>query len=188
MINSLAPLYFGIIMGICLLSILILTILIILSFRKNYKIKQMYTNVWNQLENIINLRKLKDSTTLKISEDKAYDFYLESRTHIYYIKVVPNFKNDEICVNNKTKWQIIRNMTNANLFVENIDGLMNLDISYPTKKIIRKLYIIYPNANVLLKYINECEIVFIYPDTDVYGCNVITYQNLIEHPECIEGK
>jgi hypothetical protein len=43
----------------------------------------------------------------------------------------------------------------------------------------KKLYIVYPNARSLLKYINECEMVFIKPNTDIiikkspYAVNLI---------------
>ena len=41
-----------------------------------------------------------------------------------------------------------------------------------------KMYIVYPNARSLLMYINECEMKFVNPNTDVYGTNVVTYQEL----------
>ena len=59
---------------------------------------------------------------------------------------------------------------------------MELD---PTKAY-KKLYVIYPNARTLLKYINECEMIFINPNTDVYGTNIITYAELKEKTNLIE--
>ena len=38
-----------------------------------------------------------------------------------------------------------------------------------------KMYIIYPNARSLLMYINECEMKFVNPKTDVYGTRVVTF-------------
>ena len=68
-------------------------------------------------------------------------------------------------------------------FVPNVDKLMRLDLEDPKS---RKLYIIYPNATSLLKYINECEMVFVRPETDVYGTNVISYAGLKEKPELFD--
>ncbi len=41
-----------------------------------------------------------------------------------------------------------------------------------------KMYIVYPNARSLLMYINECEMKFVNPNTDVYGTRVVTFQEL----------
>ena len=38
----------------------------------------------------------------------------------------------------------------------------------------------------LLKVINECEMVFVYPDTDVYGAQVISYKKLEENLDLLE--
>ena len=45
---------------------------------------------------------------------------------------------------------------------------------------IKKIYIIYPNSRSLLKYVNECEMEFVTPETDIYGTQVITYLALNE--------
>ena len=46
-------------------------------------------------------------------------------------------------------------------------------------KEIHKLFIVYPNARQLMRAVNECEYEFIYPETDVFGVNVITYNTLL---------
>ena len=176
-----------------ILALVVIFFLVVLgitnSVLSNVKYKNMINSTELALKQLIEDRKLTESATLKLALKKEYDFYFESRTHIYYIKVVPNFKNYEISVNNKTRWQIIDRKNDGKLkYVENISELMNYNITFASKKIVKKLYIIYPNAISLVKYINECELAFIYPDTDVYGCNIITYQNLKEHPEIIEAK
>ena len=48
-----------------------------------------------------------------------------------------------------------------------------------------KIFLIYPNARSLLRYINECEMEFVYPQTDVYGARIITYKALNEHHELL---
>ena len=70
-------------------------------------------------------------------------------------------------------------------FVEDIEPLMRLELENSIKKE-HKLFIIYPNVTALLKVINECEMAFVYPDTDVYGAQVIPYKRLIEDTELIE--
>ena len=41
-----------------------------------------------------------------------------------------------------------------------------------------KLYVIYPNSKNLVKVINECEMVFIKPNVDIYGSRVNNYSDL----------
>lgn len=123
----------------------------------------------------------------KHQEALAYDYTLETNNYIYYIKVVPNFNNDEICVNNSVKWQTRRSYKDEHVrFVSNIDLLMRLDLENKNNKKARKLYIIYPNAKSLLKYINECELEFVHYNTDVYGAKIITYLDLKDHINLIE--
>lgn len=126
-------------------------------------------------------------TEYKIEHVKkdAYDFYYEDPKNIYYIKIVNNPLNKEICVNNAIKWQLrTQGSVDEMNFVEGIDGLMRMDLKRNSKRQF-KLYIVYPTARALLKVINECEMVFIYPDTDVYGTRIITYVTLREKPELI---
>lgn len=133
--------------------------------------------------------KKKNITDFKMEYVKksTHDFYFENEKHIYYIKVIYNFSNQEICINNAIKWQLRKlgevkqNMT----FVEDIEPLMRLELENSIKKE-HKLFIIYPNVTALLKVINECEMAFVYPDTDVYGAQVIPYKKLIEDTELIE--
>ena len=49
---------------------------------------------------------------------------------------------------------------------------------YPSDTV--KLYVIYPESKRLMKVINECEMVFIKPDVDIYGSRVINYLTMKE--------
>lgn len=71
------------------------------------------------------------------------------------------------------------------ILVEGVEPLMRLDLANTQKKE-HKLFIIYPNVTALLKVINECEMVFVYPDTDVYGAQVISYKKLEENLDLLE--
>ncbi|MBR6071755.1 MAG: hypothetical protein IKP77_02845 [Acholeplasmatales bacterium] len=117
---------------------------------------------------------------------REYDYLFETYNYTYYIKIVPNFNNQEITVNNSVKWQLRKSFNDESLrFVEGIEPLMRMDINQTSKKI-KKLYIVYPNARSLLKYINECEMEFVHADTDVYGTNIITYVNLNENRDLLD--
>ncbi len=125
--------------------------------------------------------------TLQYLKKADYDVYFESEKSIYYVKVILNPSSQEICINNAVQWQV-RKLNDPNghiVFVEKIESLMRLDLKNKEKKE-HKLFIIYPNTRALLKVINECEMVFVYPDTDVYGASVVTYHNLAENLDLLD--
>lgn len=125
--------------------------------------------------------------TLEYVKKDTHDFYFEDEQSIYYVKVIYNLSNQEICINNAIKWQLkkLGEPNQKHLFVDEVEPLMRLDLSHPSKKE-HKLFIVYPDATALLKVINECEMEFVYPDTDVYGAHVIPYNKLIENLNLLE--
>ena len=173
-----------IICAICSIVFMILT----LSKRKN---AVMQADILATLEAI---RVLEPDTTSyeviehsKHNEATAYDYILRTANYDYYIKVVPNFNNDEICVNNSVKWQTRKSYKDEHQrFVRDIDLLMRLDLKPVDGRKPKKLYIIYPDARSLLKFINECEMEFVHYHTDIYGARIITYNDLKEHINLIE--
>ena len=110
-----------------------------------------------------------------------YDFILDTPNFKYFIKVIPNFASYEITINNSIKWQIRRSYTDESLnFANGVEEFMRYDIPNQAGKTTKKIYIIYPNSRSLLKYVNECEMEFVTPETDIYGTQVITYLALNE--------
>ena len=164
------------------LALVLIIGLIILSVAiSKHKTKKMYDDVNNLLLSIAKENSNNKVTKIspKSDEYSKYEFTLETTNYFYYIKVVDNRKNSEICVNNSVKWQLRKTIMDESMnFVSGIEGLMRMDPSIVNDKPTKKLYIIYPNARSLLKYINECEMEFVHPHTDVYGSNVILFLEL----------
>lgn len=118
---------------------------------------------------------------LELVKNKPFDILFETRGNIYLVKMISNYSNNEICINSALKWQIRANaMDNSMRMLEGIEGLMTMKAK-DIKKKIRKVFVVYPNAHSLLKYINECEMIFVEPETDVYGATVVTYNKLLEN-------
>ena len=63
-------------------------------------------------------------------------------------------------------------------FVPRVDKLARFDPPYEGGLTIRRMYIIYPLAKSILRYINDCEMEFIHFDTDINGANIVTYLEL----------
>ncbi len=169
-----------------LLIIIFLSIILILFYNifKKWSYKKMMNDCEKLFESFINPTEINEYKLYKPQSKEAFDYVFYTPKYNFYIQIVPNFGSHEICINNSIKWQIRKSFNDTSMnFVPNIDKLMRLDIDDPKAK---KIYIIYPNATSLLKYINECEMIFVRPETDVYGTNVIPYLALKEKPELIK--
>ena len=112
---------------------------------------------------------------LQKSASNIYDIDLKIKNQLYLIKFlnVPNYS--EIQINNKTTWEIKYGAGNIPGKVQphkryaNIASFMNLECRNNEIKVV----IIIPDAKKITKYINECEIVFVNHQTNVYGTKVI---------------
>lgn len=172
--------------------VLIIFFFVFLSALNKKRIKTMFSNVEKILKNVVEIDP-ENSELKKIQyENKKapklpYDYILKTKDYLYYIKIVDNNGGHEICVNNSVKWQIRRSFNDESMhFVPEIEELMRMELPREDEnRTPRKLYIIYPNARSLLRYINECEMEFIHPNTDVYGTNIITYNDLKENIDFI---
>lgn len=183
-----------IVIGIILI-IFITSMIILANVLKSKREKKMYKDIEEILDKIIAINPDEFSYT-RVEKPKKksevcqmpFDYILETKKYRYHIKLIPNLDNQEICVNNSVKWQLRKSFNDESLrFVENVEHLMRLDLpNTANNKANKKLYIIYPSARSLLKYINECEMEFVHPHTDVYGTNIITYVALKEHQDLIK--
>ncbi|MBQ7642172.1 MAG: hypothetical protein IJS83_06850 [Acholeplasmatales bacterium] len=195
MFTIIPPFVYIIIGVIAFIFVLLIALIILLNILNRRRIKNMFTNVYNLLNQIVNLDKDNSELNrieydLKKNQKPPYDFVLKTEGYIYYIKVVDNHSGYEICVNNSVKWQIRKTFADESMnFVSDIEELMRMELPREdSTRIPKKLYIIYPGARSLLRYINECEMEFIHPTTDVYGTNIITYNDLKENIDFIPRK
>lgn len=135
-------------------------------------------NIEGLLQEILDEHKSQANKFIKSKKNECYDYYLETLTDIYYIKVLYNFNNYEISINSRYKWQYKTDITDEKLrFVEGITEFVNFH-SKELKKKVTKLCLIYPNSSSLLYYINESDIAFVRPEEALYGINFITYERL----------
>ena len=159
--------------GYVLIAICVLTIgyIALCLFNK----KKAYTNLHNKLIEISN-----DVTIVK--KNKAYDFKMNYNGKLFLIKLIYNPSCDEICINAKHYWQQNHGVVSSRKKGEQMKGVYDLiflnleENNFPLDTV--KLYIIYPNSKNLVKVINECEMVFIKPNVDIYGSRVNNYSDL----------
>lgn len=153
--------------------VLVITLLIVIKIVKK---RNAYKNVRSILLQIAGFE------NVKLSNNKAFDYEMNYNDKIYLVKLIYNPKEYEINVNSKNYWQINKGIVSSRKTGEKLEGVYDL-INFNVKencyegKVV-KLYVIYPNSKSLLKVINECEMEFIKPKTDIYGCKITTYYNI----------
>ena len=168
---------------IAVLIVLMIVLIVLYNVYTKQRKAKMYKDVYDTL-NSLKIKSRENEFEIKKSNDKSYDYIFKTPNNVFYIKIIPNFSNYEICINNSVKWQIRKSFGDDSLnFVEGVEDLMRMEFSERNAK---KLYVVYPNAKALLKYINECEMVFVKPETDVYGASVVSYQAIKEIPNLLE--
>ena len=124
------------------------------------------------------------SNDVKKTKNKAFDYEMRHNNRTFLIKVIYNPSSDEICINAKHYWQKNHGVVSSRKKGDQMKGVYDLifyDLEangYPSDTV--KLYVIYPESKRLMKVINECEMVFIKPDVDIYGSRVINYLTMKE--------
>lgn len=167
--------------------IIFLTIIVYLVVNKYLHKRKMTSDVMELLKMIAIENKISNYKLILVTK-AAYDIYFETITHSYYIKLIKNFNNAEISVNNPYMWQIRETLEEKKIkFVEGIYEFVNFKPE-ESKKQVTKIALVYPNARALMRYINECELNFIYPDTIVNDCYIMTYEAVASNHDLIDGR
>ena len=108
-----------------------------------------------------------------------YDYVVTTNQTRTYIMVVPNYSAGELFLSSSTKWSIKKNYEDyKSKFVPRVDKLARFDPPFEKDMTIRRMYIIYPEAKSILRYINDCEMEFIHSDSDINGASIVTYLEL----------
>lgn len=121
------------------------------------------------------------------AHDNRYDFTIENEQFIMYCAICKIPENSSVTINSKNTWCLRfgggkrqgRNYPNKR-FLNELKPFLNFN---PTKKGEREVYrlvIFHPSTEVILRYMNESEIMEIKPDNVSYGFKAISYSNLFK--------
>lgn len=156
------------------LTLIVITVVIILKVKKN----KGYNNIYNTLVEIAG------EDNVSIVKSKAFDFEMNYNNKTFLIKMIYNPCSHEININARDYWQINRGVVSSRKSGEQMKNVYDLiefkldDEKY--KKNTIKLYVVYPDSRSLMKVINECEMQFVKPKTDIYGTKMTKYSKLKE--------
>lgn len=160
---------------IIIFTLLLIIVIIIFIIIKN-KIKKIKNNSFKEILSIF-----KDYKYEKVKDD-IFKFININNNKIFYLKLIYNFSNKEIVLNNRVMWEIknpLNNENNKYIFLKNIEFFMNLEG--------KKIAIIIPNSCQILKYVNENEVVFVRYNTNCYDTRVMILNDLIKYQDEIKN-
>lgn len=110
------------------------------------------------------------------SNNKLYNYNLKVNNKTYLLKLVNLPSHSEVQINNFNTWEVKYGAGDTPGKPQPYKRYLNElrpFLSYQTKDNEQRLIILTPKAKKIVKYINECEIVFVKSETGVYGSKVI---------------
>ena len=117
--------------------------------------------------------------TFEKSSNPLYQYDLNINDNNFVLKIVsiPSFA--EVQINNKVTWEIkygagktVGKAQPNKKYLTGIAGFMN----YQNQKV-TKVVVLIPESKQTVMYINECEIEFVTPKTNVYGVRIINWND-----------
>lgn len=113
---------------------------------------------------------------LESSKNRLFNLELSINDTNYLIKIINIPNNAEVQINNVTTWEVKYGAGNHpgkaqpnRKYLSGISGFMNYKPAPHEKRIV----VLTPVSKKIVMYINESEIVFVTPTTNVYGVNII---------------
>ena len=114
--------------------------------------------------------------TLVKEKNKPYDYTLEINNNKYLLKLVSIPEHALLQINNKNTWEVKygagEQIGKAQPYSKYLSTIQDFMKYKPNDDEI-KVAIIIPKAKEIVMYINECEIEFVTPNTNVYGTRII---------------
>ena len=160
--------------AICLIVCLILTLII-----NKLKEKVLY----EEIETFCNQKGLKFTKP----QENRYDFSIENDSFIMYCAICKVPSNSSVTINSKSTWCLRfgggkrqgRNYPNKR-YLNELKPFLNFNPSKKGDKVIYRLVIFHPSTEIILRYMNESEIMEIKPDNVSYGFKAISYSNFFK--------
>lgn len=124
----------------------------------------------------------KNNMIFSIASKGEHDYIIEDENKVVYIKklIIPH--NSSVTINARNTWclrwggkRMGRSYPNKRYINELIPYLM---ADFASEKKIFKMVIIYPNTEVILKYLNESELATVNPMDNNYGMQVLRFSDI----------
>ena len=123
----------------------------------------------------------------KKGNNNRYDFSIENEKFIMYCAICKVPGNSSVTINNKSTWCLRfgggkrqgRNYPNKR-YLNELIPFLNFNPSKKDNIEVYRVVIFYPSTEIILRYMNESEIMEIKPDNVSYGFKAISYSNFFK--------
>lgn len=160
--------------AVIIVVLIIIGLFIYNSYSGKIKKKKLINKIINYFKNANIEHKL------EINNNDIFDIDLIINEKHYLIKIVIIPAYSEIQINNKSTWEVKYGAGNTPGKVQPHKRYLNEIVNFQNNDFngAKKVVIFSPKPKKIVKYINECEIVFVNSKTDVYGTNIISENQL----------
>ncbi len=160
--------------GIIALGVVAFIIFTIINNKNNNKI------IEEHLKEIAKKHNMK----LSLGNKEDHDYLIENMDVALYIKKAMIPSNSSVTINARSTWclrwggkRLGRSYPNMRYMNELIPYLVR---DYQSEKKVVKIVLIYPNTEVILKYLNESELAIVSPLDNNYGTKVVRFLDFEE--------
>lgn len=120
------------------------------------------------------------------ANDNRYDCVIEDENFIMYCAICKIPSNSSVTINSKNTWCLRfggkrqgRNYPNMR-YLNELKPFLNFNPSKKGPKEVYRVVVFHPGTEIILRYMNESEIMEIKPDNVSYGFKAITYSNFFK--------
>ena len=114
--------------------------------------------------------------------DKRYDYIIETEKEKIFIKLAIIPSNSSVTVNSKNTWCLRfgggtrsgRNYPNQE-YMNDLKPFLNAN--FKCEKVVRRVVILYPTTEHILKYVNESDIIELKETDLAYGVQIVRYEH-----------
>ncbi len=114
-------------------------------------------------------RKYNCDCTLIKEKTCGTNFILKVEQKKYFIKILYTKKNCDLQINNKDTFMMYIKATSDSMKTKKINNLTSF-MNYPKEN---KVIVLASKAKTIKKVINECEMIMVNEETDVYGVHIL---------------
>ncbi len=163
--------------------LIFIAVALIICFLLTYIINKLKEKVlYDELESFCEQKNLKFSKT----KDNRFDCIIENEKIIMYCAICKIPANSSVTINSKNTWCLRfggkrqgRNYPNKR-YLNELKPFLSFNPKKDGTKEIYRVVIFHPGTEIILRYMNESEIMEIKPDNISYGFKAITYSNFFK--------
>lgn len=161
----------------CLAGLAVIGLIFLFVFNVFIIPKRRTKDILGELTKILEVKKIKYE--IRVVKFKWYNFEIELENDILLFKHFFMTPKQELFVESKYRWQI-EGGSNSYLYVKHVEPFLRGKYENKTDKKVRRVALLYPGCKNTMIYTKGIQTEFITPKIDVFGCRIISFEELSE--------